>query len=116
MEPVTSRQFHGTTVRFYLIDGQLWIRRHELGEALKYACPGRSASKLHSRYKNSFVEHSRKEILKNKNGENQETILYDLVAVGIFCVISEKKLSKEFCIWIQKAASSTQNNLKLQPA
>lgn len=105
VEYAFTERFDNIMIDFYKREypmKKLYIKRVDVGRALQYPNPCRSASKLHSLHKEEFNQHSVKKLLPNKNNKGQlvDMILYDRAAVSIFCNYSKKPKAEEFYNWV----------------
>ena len=98
MKHIVTKRFKNMNIDFFKEDGQIWIKRRDLGEALGYSYPSESTAKLHSRYKGLFQKHSSYMKLDDNNGRSQETLLYNSTAVTRFCCISNQR-TDQFLDW-----------------
>lgn len=101
MEYAFTKTFDDLNIDFYYNGEKNYIKRTDLGKALNYACPTRSASKLHSLHKDVIERYSVKAAIPDKRSITGclEFVMYDKVAITIYCYISKQPIADRFCEW-----------------
>lgn len=94
---VTSQKFGNVPCDFYKNEAaDILMTRKQIGEALGYADPVRSISKLHDRHSNRLNKFSAVDKLTTTDGKNYETILYTAKGIYEICRHSKQHKANEF--------------------
>ena len=100
-EIVTTENFNGVSCNFYSDDGQIFMTRNQIGNALGYNDPNRAIKDIHMRHKERLDKFSRvAQIAPTSKGGTQEAYLYSQRGVFEICRWSQQQKADAFMDWV----------------
>ena len=99
-EIVTTENFNGVSCNFYAGDGQMYMTRNQIGEALGYANPNDAIRLIHNRHPERMDKFSESFRLNGTDGKAYNTIVYSQRGVFEICRWSQQPKADAFMDWV----------------
>lgn len=99
LQIVTTEDFNGISCNFYSSDGQIYMTRNQIGQALGYSEPRKMIAKIHERHKERLDKFSGVVNLGTPSGV-QETFIYSQRGVFEICRWSQQPKADAFMDWV----------------
>lgn len=105
------KRFRDTKIEFKEFDDNIWVKIADIGRALEYEDPSKSANQLFRKNRDELEEFSH----TAQNGLVVKRFLNEQ-GVYIFCMLSRAKKAKEFRQWVAKVLQKLRKRIDLTPA
>ena len=92
--------FQNTTFNIIDRDNQVWLRVHQIGEALGYKNPDRSLTNLYNANAEEFTDSMTALVELDTEGGKQQVRIFSLRGCHLLGMLSKTKIAKEFRVWV----------------
>lgn len=101
LQLATQQQFNSVHCDFWQNEnGEIFMTREQIGQALEYSDPRIAITKIHSRYKERLKNFSVSTRLVSTDGKVYETVVYDAKGIYEVCRRSQQPKADDFFDWV----------------